>query len=59
MNISGMGEKRVNSLFTHYQDIEDIAMTKPELMSKRLSISKELSLQCIALANGMIKKKKS
>ncbi|MDP7621987.1 MAG: excinuclease ABC subunit C, partial [SAR324 cluster bacterium] len=59
LNINGMGPKRVNNLFTHYQDIEDIAMTKPEVISKRLSISKELSVQCIALANGMIKKKKS
>jgi excinuclease ABC subunit C len=59
LNISGMGPKRVKNLFTHYQDIEDIAMTKPEVISKRLSISKELSVQCTALANGMIKKKKS
>ena len=59
LNINGMGPKRVNNLFTHYQDIEDISTTDPEVISKRLSISNELSVQCIALAKGMIKKKNS
>jgi excinuclease UvrABC nuclease subunit len=54
-----MGKKRVNKLFTHYQNIEDIAMADPERMSRRLSISKELSVQCTALAKDVLKKKKS
>lgn len=59
LDVSGMGKKRVSKLFTHYQDIEDIATADPERMSGRLSISKELSGQCIALAKGVLKKKKS
>ena len=58
LSINGMGQKRVNNLFTHYQNIRDIATTEPEDISKRLSISKELSLECIKLAKGMVKKKK-
>ena len=54
LSISGMGPKRVNNLFTHYQNIADIAKTEPKVLSRRLSISKGLSAKCIALAEEMI-----
>ena len=54
LSISGMGPKRVNNLFIHYQNIADIAKTEPKVLSRRLSISKGLSAKCIALAEEMI-----
>ena len=54
LSISGMGPKRENNLFTHYQNIADIAKTEPKVLSRRLSISKGLSEKCIALAEEMI-----
>ena len=54
LSISGMGPKRVNNLFTHYQNIADIANAEPKVLSRRLSISKGLSAKCIALAEEMI-----
>lgn len=54
LSISGMGPKRVNNLFTHYQNIADLAKAEPRVLSRRLSISKGLSAKCIALAEEMI-----
>ena len=54
LSISGMGPKRVNNLFTHYQNIADIAKAEPRVLSRRISISKGLSAKCIALAEEMI-----
>ena len=54
LSISGMGPKRVNNLFIHYQNIADIAKAEPRVLSRRISISKGLSAKCIALAEEMI-----
>lgn len=59
LTINGMGSNRVKKLFTHYQNVSEIAKTEPEVLSRQLSISIDLSSRCITLAKEMMNQKKS
>ena len=54
LDIKGMGKKRVEKLFSYYQNLDEISKSNPLELAHKLSMNKDTAKKCIRMAKNIL-----